>query len=61
MFHVMLHENVTGPENFETEGTEEVLCVFMDAPEMCLQVGKERGPVIANLWNQQKTMSATFP
>lgn len=52
MFHVMLHVHMTTSKNFEAEGTEQVFCVFMDIPEMRLHIWEERGPVIADLWNQ---------
>lgn len=38
MFHVMLHVHVTTSKNFKTKGTEQVFCVFMDSPEMCLYI-----------------------
>lgn len=43
---------MTSSKNFETEGTQQVFCVFVDAPEMCLQIREEGRPVIANLWKQ---------
>lgn len=52
MFHVVLHVYVTTSKNFETEGAEQVFCVFMDTSEMRLHIREERGPVIADLWNQ---------
>lgn len=52
MFHVVLHVYMTSSENFETERTEQVFRVLMDASEMCLYIREERGPVVANLWIQ---------
>lgn len=49
MFHVVLHVYMTTSKNFETEGTQQVFCVFMDTSEMCLHIWEERGPVVAHL------------
>lgn len=46
----MLHIHVTTSQNFETEGTQQLFCVFMDGPEVSLYVREEGGPVIADLW-----------
>lgn len=46
----MLHVHVATSQNFETEGTEQLFCVFMDGPEVSLYVWEEGGPVIADLW-----------
>lgn len=49
MFHVVLHVYMTTPKDFETEGTEQVFCVFMDTSEMCLHFREERRPEVADL------------
>ena len=59
MLHVVLHVHVTASQNFETEGTQQVFCVFMGNSEMCLHIWEERGPEIADLWDAQNRNSAS--
>lgn len=58
MFHVVLHVHVTAPQNFKTEGTQQFFSVFMDCPEMCLHIRKERRSVIADLqgWEEKRSV-----
>lgn len=58
MFHVVLHVHVPTSKNFKTEGTEQFFSVFVDCPEMCLHIRKERRSVIADLWDWRERESS---
>lgn len=60
VLHVVLHVHVTTSQNFETEGTEQVFCIFMGNSKMCLHIWEERGPEIADLWDGKNRNSASL-
>lgn len=52
MSQEVCHVRVSAFEDSEAEGTQHLLCVFVDRSEMRLHLREERGPEVADLGNR---------